>query len=575
VNSLPEATLPGELFLLVAELSRIFTESLDLDTVLQRVSQRTTEVMGDASGIFLNPSTGLSDDRLQMVSAYHRNPDSLPPILELLRELPFRLGEGLAGTVATTGRPILLADAQHVLLPEPSLSRVRRLNIRSAIIVPLKTARGVLGVMITIVDQSHRAYSDTDVTLSMAIAERAAVAIENARLYAESQARAAQLETIVDSIADAVAVVDVAGNVVELNRAWLEHMGLRSKEDGLRSLAAYADAALARRLDGSPVEAADFAVGRALQGEIVKDVQIQLSYPDGHSLIVSTTASPIRDGEGKLVGAVAISRDVGAALEKAWELERANAELRELNRLKTDFLSTVSHELRTPLTSILGYTALLMRGAGLSETHRRRIASIEQSGRRLLSLIDDLLELSTIESGTIRLTLQPAHIGRLIESAISACSRLAQDKKIRVSRDVAPGLPALHIDENRLTKVLENLLSNAIKFSPQGASVHIRAWLPSVSAESGGNDSDGLCVSVQDRGIGLDQERMKNIWQKFYQAEPASTRHSGGTGIGLATCKRLVEAHGGRIWGESAGEGQGATFTFFLPLPSHHGHAHP
>ncbi|HLZ07956.1 MAG TPA: GAF domain-containing protein, partial [Chloroflexota bacterium] len=339
MESNEKPTLPGDLVLLVADLGRLFVESLDLDQVLSRVSERTATVLGDGCGIFLNPVDAQDDNRLTMVCVHHRDPEQIPGIRQLLEDLPFRVGEGLAGHVADTGEPLLLPDAQAVALPEPSRSRVRRLNVRSAIIVPLRTARGVLGILVTIINQSDRHYTATDLTLSSAIADRAAIAIENARLYADTQARAAQLEATLNSIADGVAVVDARGRVVDLNPAWLEHMGLPSKEEGLVPLDLYPDLVRARRLDGADVPANDFAIARALRGDIVKNAEIELQYRDGREIRVSTTAAPVRDIGGRVTGAVAVSRDITADRDRALQLERANAELRELNRLKSDFLS--------------------------------------------------------------------------------------------------------------------------------------------------------------------------------------------------------------------------------------------
>src|SRR5918999_6308917 len=238
------------------------------------------------------------------------------------------------------------------------------------------------------------------------------------------------------------------------------------------------------------------------------------------------------------------------------ELERKGRELEAASRHKSEFLANMSHELRTPLNAVLGYAELIQDGiygevpAKMADVLDR----IQQNGRHLLGLINDVLDLSKIEAG--QLTLSPVHYSmrELVLDVVSATEALAAEKKLALEVDVPADLPRGRGDERRLTQVLMNLVSNAIKFTEAG-SVSIRA---SVS-------DGGFVVAVTDTGVGIAPEDRERIFEEFQQVDTSSTRKKGGTGLGLAIARRIVELHGGRIWVDSA-PGRGSTFCFTLPI---------
>jgi signal transduction histidine kinase/CheY-like chemotaxis protein len=236
--------------------------------------------------------------------------------------------------------------------------------------------------------------------------------------------------------------------------------------------------------------------------------------------------------------------------------------LREADRLKDEFMAVVSHELRTPLTAISGYSDILLRklSGPLNERQERQVHGVRDAARRLLALINDLLDVSKLESGTLDLHFAALDPRAVIARATSAVHVVAATKGIQIEvREPDAALPAVRADEQRLHQMLSNLLMNAIKFTPQGGSVWVGA-----SAEAGASGGE-VVFRVQDTGVGLAPDQTARVWERFYQAESSSTRRFGGAGLGLSIVRRLAEMHGGRVAASSAGPDQGSTFAVYLP----------
>ena len=248
---------------------------------------------------------------------------------------------------------------------------------------------------------------------------------------------------------------------------------------------------------------------------------------------------------------------------KVDELAQVNLRLYEMNNLKNEFLATMSHELRTPLNSILGFSdVLLTNPVNLNDKQRRYVGHIQSSGRTLLNLINDVLDLAKIESGKMEVRPTEFSIGDLVERSVGAMLPLAEKKNLDLGWDVDPELPVVRQDLGKLQQVLSNLLSNAIKFTPEGGRVRVRAEL--------GEDAR-FVVSVEDTGIGIPLEDQERIFEKFRQGAAASgqretlTREYEGTGLGLSITKELVKLLEGEIHLESE-FGKGSLFVVELPL---------
>ncbi len=244
-------------------------------------------------------------------------------------------------------------------------------------------------------------------------------------------------------------------------------------------------------------------------------------------------------------------RDQVLAREK--EL-RAKAE--EANRLKDEFLATVSHELRTPLTSILGWAHLMRTGQFTGRDLDKALETIERNARAQAQLIDDLLDVSRIVTGKLRLDVRTVDPNSFIEAAIQAIRPAAEAKGIRVQKILDTGIASVTGDPVRLQQVIWNLLSNAIKFTPKGGRVQVS--LERVNSH--------IEIAVSDNGAGITPEFLPHVFDSFRQADGTTTRHHGGMGLGLAIVRHLVELHGGQVRADSAGEGRGSTFTVLLPV---------
>jgi signal transduction histidine kinase len=262
-------------------------------------------------------------------------------------------------------------------------------------------------------------------------------------------------------------------------------------------------------------------------------------------------------------------RAVNKSLDiKLGQLAESNVALYEANRLKSEFLANVSHELRTPLNSILGFADLLKDAAAEDPKSTRYVQNILSSGRNLLDLINDLLDLAKIEAGRMEIRSEPLSLGDLFEGLISVLKPLTEQKQLNIVAGVTPDVPIIETDPAKLQQVLYNFLSNAIKFSPAGSRIDLRAERD-VSDEGNGHSGSGslggVRVSVTDRGPGIPGEHHDLIFEKFRQIDASHTRGHGGTGLGLAISKELVTLLGGTI-GVDSTPGRGSTFWIVLPL---------
>jgi signal transduction histidine kinase/CheY-like chemotaxis protein len=243
--------------------------------------------------------------------------------------------------------------------------------------------------------------------------------------------------------------------------------------------------------------------------------------------------------------------------QSATELEA----LREADRLKDEFMAVVSHELRTPLTAVTGYSDILLRklSGPLNERQERQVIGVREAARRLLSLINDLLDVSRLEAGTLDLHLNALDPNGMIERAVAGVRVIGANKGVLIQiREPAGELPGVWADDERLQQILSNLLMNAIKFTPEGGSVWIGA---SAVPTDQGTD---IVFQVQDTGVGLAPGQVARVWDRFYQAESSSTRRFGGAGLGLSIVRRLAELHDGRVVASSAGVNCGSTFEVHL-----------
>ena len=261
--------------------------------------------------------------------------------------------------------------------------------------------------------------------------------------------------------------------------------------------------------------------------------------------------------------------------EKNEELQEAFDRLKELDRLKSNFLATVSHELRTPLTSIIGYSDMLATGiAGdLNEEQAEFVETIRGKGDHLLALISSLLDLGKLEQGNLPLKRELIDPAELLDEVAKTMTPAAEKKSVKMAVNVEGALHPFAVDPVRIKQVLFNLSENAVKFSPRGGTVTLSVRSVELESEGGGDGmgfvlmaapKTALEISVSDQGPGIPSGEQDKIFDAFYQVDGSSTREHGGTGLGLSIVKRLVEAHAGQVWVDSV-VGEGTTFSFTIP----------
>jgi PAS domain S-box-containing protein len=538
------------LYQITSELSA----SLDLDRVLAEALSLINRAVGVSHGaiMLLNPGSG----HLIYRAALGRS-KGLPRGGKPTR---FSRGVGLAGWVIETRESAIVPDVAHDprWIPDEEDTTLER---RSAMAVPLSTGEDVLGVLMLFHPEVDYFTAD-HLKLVSAAAAQVATAINNAELYqliteqAErlgvmlrtQRAESAKHQAIVESIADGVLVLDVNRQVILMNPAAARILGLKvSAVEGkhvheiLGRAQAISDQELARQLyDKLMIGMAQFGSPEQSPEEPVPSLDFRL---EAEQKVVVGKVSPALLGTGEFPSLVTVLRDISREAE--------------VDRLKNEFISTVSHELRTPMTSIKGYSDLLFsdRVGPLSDQQRHFVGVIKNNADRLTALVNDILDISRIETGRLKLQIDSLDLMQLIGGVIDNFRGQIVEKSLDLTLDLPPSLPPVRGDKGRTTQILENLTSNAWKYTPEGGRVTIRARV-----------IDGYVqVDVIDTGIGIDPKDIPHIFDRFYRTEQAEVQAVDGSGLGLSIVKMFVELLGGDIWVTSE-LNKGSTFSFTLPL---------
>ncbi len=500
-------------------IARTVGSSLDLDEVLRRViAELNRSFRVEAGSILL-----VDPERNDLYFA-----TTLEGGLERFLDVRLPLGVGIVGDVAQTGQPALVNNPAADPRFYGKISSDVGFTARDILCVPLISRDRVIGV-IELLNKEGGDFDPEDLERLQGIAGTVAVAIENARLHAQTEAERGRLTAILTSTADAVVATDAQGCLLLINPAAAhvfhldphKEIGRPFREalthEGLRNLferAAGVDHGLTEEL--------------AVEG------------PDGKVRTFYVNISPVRGAGGQTLGHVAAMQDITT--------------FKELDKMKSEFVATVSHDLKTPLTAIRGFADLVAMSGSLSEQQKEFIGRIKEVTREMAALIGDLLDLGKIEAG-VEMEQVPCDLKALAVEVVHDLEFRAQEKKIVLEMQMPEKVPAVIGDPGRLKQVLMNLVGNAIKYTPEGGHVWIR-----ISSEDG-----RLLTSVQDTGIGISPHDQKQIFHKFYRVRTEETAHIEGTGLGLSIARSIVERHGGRIWVESE-PGKGSTFFFTLPL---------
>jgi signal transduction histidine kinase/ActR/RegA family two-component response regulator len=361
----------------------------------------------------------------------------------------------------------------------------------------------------------------------------------------------------------AVYSCDAAGVIREYNRRAAELWGRNPKPGDTDER--FCGSFKMHRPDGSYMPHEQCPMGDVLTGKVpgVCDGEVVVERPDGSRVIVIVNIAPVTDDQGKVIGAINCFYDVTERrnFEREREMLLANErasrmEAEEANRSKDIFLATLSHEVRTPLSAMLGWATILQKKQCTEEEVREGAEVIARNCRAQAQLLEDVLEVSRIVTGKLRLELKPCDLASVIQAAIEVVQPAADAKQINVTAAIDPGASPSVCDDVRIQQVVWNLLSNAVKFTPKGGCVQVVL----------DRDESQTRISVSDNGQGIERGLLPYVFDRFRQADSSTRRKLGGLGLGLSIVKHIVEHHGGTVEARSDGEGRGATFVVRLPI---------
>jgi signal transduction histidine kinase len=600
------------LFTELQQKNRTLTETLEQQTATGEILRTIARAQTDVQPVFdtivrsaarlcqaATAAVFLSDGRmLHHPANYGGSPEALAAArAQYPRPLDI---ESVPGMVVLTRSVVHVPDVEDVPVTELVRQVGRTLGFRSIVAVPMLREGEAFGAILVTRREPGR-FSDGEVKLLKTFADQAVIAIENARLLKELQARTADLTRSVEQLTALGEVGRAVSSTLDLGTVLTTIVSRAVQLSGLdggvvfeydeeaqefvHRVATEAGGALAEARRNIRVRKGEGALGRTaitLEPVQVPDITAPGAYESRlrenliESGIRAILAVPMVR-EGRIIGCLVVSRNHPGefpaetiellrtfATQSALTIQNArlfreiadkSAQLEAASRHKSEFLANMSHELRTPLNAVIGFSeVLLQRMFGeLNPKQDEYLKDIYASGQHLLSLINDILDLSKIEAGRMELALAPFHLPSAVENAVTLVRERAARHGIALHLDLDPRLGELVGDERKVKQVLLNLLSNAVKFTPEGGRISVRA----------GQRDGRVEISVTDTGIGIAPGDQAAIFEEFRQVG-SDERKREGTGLGLTLAKKFVELHGGRIWVESE-PGRGSTFAFTLP----------
>jgi signal transduction histidine kinase len=602
------------LFTELEDRNRDLTESLEQQTatseILRVISQSPTDVQpvfdtiaknarrlckGDSASVLILDGTHL---RLETVD------NASEEGAEALRAAyPSPVSHRSAG-----GRAVLTGRAVHIpdVLEDPDyeFAGLQGAGLRSMLSVPMLRHGAAIGAIVVHTWGTPRPFTSKQTELLQTFADQAVIAIENARLFKELQARTSELTRSVDQLTALGEISQAVSSTLDVETVLQTIVSRASQLAGADACAIYEydgateafhirathnlDPALVGTLRASPLRKGEGAMGRAAETREptqVADIAAPGAYQShirdtllgaGYRALLSVPL--LREGE--IIGSLSLNRHAPGefppeavevlktfATQSALAIQNArlfreiadkSRQLEAASRHKSEFLANMSHELRTPLNAIIGFSEVLnerMFGE-LNDKQAEYLKDIHASGTHLLSLINDILDLSKVEAGRMELELSSFSLPAAVESALTLVRERATRRGVSLRAAIHPAIGEMSGDERKIRQVLLNLLSNAIKFTPEGGRIEVTA-----APENGAVD-----VSVSDTGVGIAPEDHEAVFEEFRQVGESAAKQEG-TGLGLALCRKFVELHGGKIWVTSA-LGAGSTFTFRLPVRS-------
>jgi len=514
---------------LLATITDLSAE-LELSRLLEAVLSRAVTLLGAAGGELAT----FDEARGELVIAANHN------MREDSRNARLKLGEGAMGHVVRTGEQMMIPDYQTW---EGRSRQYARIDAHAVVVAPLLIGRRPVGAINVWHEDPSKTFSEADRRLLNLFGQQAAIALENARLFTAGRRERQYFEVLVRNSPVAIVVLDVEHRVLSCNPAFTALYGYRQDE------------VVGRNLDDliTTPETRAQAVSYTVQAAEDRTVQGigQRRRKDGTMVDVEVLAVPVVV-DGERTGMMGIYHDVSELLSARQVAEAANS-------AKSQFLASMSHELRTPLNAIIGYSEMLEEEAAERghASYVPDLRKIRSAGRHLLSLINDVLDLSKIEAGKMELHLETFELRPAVDAVASTVAPLIEKNGNTLRLELAGDLGAMRADVTRVRQILFNLLSNASKFTERGT-ITLRARRERRSA------ADSIVLTVLDTGIGMTPEQLGRLFQAFSQAEASTASKYGGTGLGLAISRMFCEMMGGEITVAST-PGAGTAFTVRLP----------
>ncbi|MBA3469405.1 MAG: PAS domain S-box protein [Herpetosiphonaceae bacterium] len=499
-------------------LARAMAAQLDAEPLLNLVIAQAVELLAGNYGLIalINPAS-----MLEIRAAYGLPASGWPAFNDMLRVLDVEGPQSprLGGELATAANTL-------------------NLPLRQAVALPLVVGEEQVGILIVLRAALNVGFTNDDRQLLGAFVDFAAIAVNNAQLYAEAVTERSRLDEIIEQSADGMMMLDVRWRIIRFNAAMERLTGWPRAEAIGRPcaevLAIHNTQGINLCLTACPLQVYPPEAHPAIEGWV--------THRDGHELYVGSSYSATRDAAGRFMGAVANVRDL-------------TAQKRE-EELQSTFISVMSHELKTPVAIIKGYAGTLRRtDVQFDEsTHQELLTGIEEEADRLGRLIGDLLEVSRMQAGGLRLHPSEWDLAELSGDVVSAFAATSDDR-FEFQLRFEEALPAVYGDAERIRMVLNNLISNAIKYSPNGGVVRVGGW----------QDGTHVMAYVSDEGIGIAPDELTKVFSPFYRVDNRLARETQGAGLGLYLTKAIIEAHGGRIWVDST-LGRGSRFIWTLPV---------
>jgi PAS domain S-box-containing protein len=514
-------------------ISQTATQSLETEKILNDTLDKSLEILDFDVGYIRT----LDPEKKNLIVRVARGLSS-PEFLST--SFPLDSPDPIVGKIVfKTQKPYIGTDIRKD--PMFQARTMEKEGVISLVMVPIVSKQRAMGFIAVGSKKLHK-FTKREVRLLVAFSSQLGSALENAQLYDEVNKEKAYIENLVDNAGDAIISTDVGDRILTWNHGAEVIFGYSKEETVGQSLTILLPSHRAGELE-------EIREKVRLTG-VIRNLEVRRIKKDGIIIEASLAVSPIRDKDDHVIGFLHLARDVT-------EKKRYEQRLKELDKMKSAFVSNVSHELRTPLTAIKASADnMLDRLIGdLNGKQVGYLTRIKSNSDRLARLINDLLDLSTIEAGKIDLRPTNLPLVTLVKEAAESLRPVAAEKLINLTvMSADPGVIAW-ADRDKVIQVLMNLIGNALKFTPNRGKVTIAVAK---------NSAAWMQISVTDTGPGIPAEEVNKVFGRFYQIGQAGTQKTQGTGLGLAISKALVEMHGGKIWVESEA-GKGSTFSFTLP----------